>query len=253
MSPSSAPAIDPAPQRYWEIDALRGAAVVAMVGFHLMWDLFAVGLSSIDVFSGGWQAFARGIGSTFTLLLGLSAVLTDARYGGSHRARFVRRGVWVLAFGVLVSAGTYAAVGAAYVRFGILHLQGVLLLLMPLLLRLRAQQAAAVGVAMIAAGGLLSRFAVPWPWLLWLGLPPQGVDMVDYYPLLPWGGAALLGIAAGRWIYLRGRRPAVFDLFSLPSGTRMLGWLGRHSLALYLIHQPIIIGMLLALGFQLSA
>ncbi len=57
--------------RLWEIDVARGVAVVLMVYFHLMWDLQFLGLSSVNVFSVPWQAFARGIGSSFAFLMGL--------------------------------------------------------------------------------------------------------------------------------------------------------------------------------------
>lgn len=68
-------------ERLWELDALRGLAVVLMVVFHLTWDLQFLGLVAVDVFSRPWQIFARGIGSLFIFLLGVSLVLSSARDG----------------------------------------------------------------------------------------------------------------------------------------------------------------------------
>jgi uncharacterized membrane protein len=86
------------------------------------------------------------------------------------------------------------------------------------------------------------------PWLLWLGIRQMGRYMVDYYPLLPWFGVALLGVFFGLTLYPGGRpRFELADLspkFPLPA----LTFLGRNSLVIYLVHQPIILGALILLG-----
>ena len=82
-----------------------------------------------------------------------------------------------------------------------------------------------------------------------LGIYPKAIDMVDYYPLIPWFGVVLLGIAVGKWIYPNGTR-----LFSLPdlggnAISKALRYLGRNSLVVYLVHQPVLIGLLMAYTF----
>jgi uncharacterized membrane protein len=86
------------------------------------------------------------------------------------------------------------------------------------------------------------------PWLLWLGVKQLGRYMVDFYPLLPWFGVALLGVFCGLSLY-PGGIPR-FDLpdLSLKSPIRALSFLGRHSLVIYLVHQPIILGILVLVG-----
>ena len=104
--------------RLWEVDATRGIAVVAMVFFHLMWDLQFLSLSSVNVFSDPWQIFARSIGTTFTFLLGLSLWLVAARLPPVALWRYtVRRSVTLVGFGLLITLGTRLFVGDAYVRF----------------------------------------------------------------------------------------------------------------------------------------
>jgi uncharacterized membrane protein len=237
----------PIKQRIWEIDALRGLAVVAMIFFHFMWDLWFLGLTAQDITSNSWQAFARSIGGTFTFLLGVSLVLSDAnlRTKGidSFRAT-LKRGLMIFAFGLAISVGTYFFVGDSFVRFGILHHAGVALILAYFFLRLTAWLIGLTSIAIIAIGKYFESIAGPSAWLIPFGLVPPGTNMVDYYPLLPWFGVALLGVAAGKLFYASGRRFAFPDLSSL-TPIRWLQWLGRNSLVVYLAHQPILIGALM--------
>lgn len=248
--PQAEPAAD-LQQRLWEIDALRGLAVVLMIVFHFTWDLQFFGLAAVEVFSRPWQIFARGIGTTFTLLLGLSLALRHERGRLGPRYVLTRAGL-LLGLGLLISIATYAFVGAGYVRFGILHLLGAATLLAAPFLGAPAWQSLAAGAGMIVAGALLGRASAPFPWLIWLGLPQAGVTMVDYYPLLPWGGAALIGVALGRLGYRGGRRAFPLPAVGGSAPIRALSWLGRRSLPIYLLHQPLLIGLLLALGASAS-
>ena len=234
--------------RLWEVDAARGVAVLAMVFFHLMWDLQFFGLSSVNVFSVPWQIFARSIGTTFTFLLGLSLWLIATRLSPQTLWRYaIRRGVTILGLGLLISLGTWLFVGDAYVRFGILHLLGTMLVLSLLFVRAPVWLTFAVGLAMIIGGAYLSTLRAPFPWLTAVGVAQVGVEMVDYYPLLPWGGAALVGITCGRLAYPHGKRRVPLPELGTIAPVRALSFLGRHSLPIYLLHQPFLLGVLFAL------
>src|SRR5689334_15993286 len=131
-SPAAQPAKRLAPSaRIWEIDALRGVAVILMIYFHLMWDLQFNGMSQVNVFSAPWQFFARSIGTTFTFLLGLSLYLVSTRLPNQATLwRYsLRRGGTIFAMGMVVTIATFFALGDDYVRFGILHLLGLTLIL----------------------------------------------------------------------------------------------------------------------------
>ena len=85
-------------------------------------------------------------------------------------------------------------------------------------------------------------------WFVWLGWRPEGYGAVDYFPIFPWFGVVLLGIAIGNFVYSReGRRFALPDLGAwFPMN--LLQWLGKRSLFIYLIHQPIMFSLLTVLN-----
>jgi uncharacterized membrane protein len=237
--------------RLWEIDVLRGVAVVLMVCYHLIWDLAYFDLIAVDVAALRWQVVARSIGSLFLLILGISLTLRAAR--DPLLTRWVwRRGAVLFGLGMLITLATFLVIGESYVRFGILHaLGGALVLALPFV-RAPVWLSMLTALVLIATGAYLSFQAVAVPWLIWLGLPQTGVVMVDYYPLLPWAGVALLGVAVGNKLYPVGtRRFALRDRSGwLP--LRALQWLGRHALLIYLIHQPVLFGVL-SLSFAVAA
>ncbi len=251
-SAGDALSLNPPAARLWEVDALRGVAIVAMVYFHFMWDLFFFGIYQTNMLVGPWQWFARSIGSTFLFVMGLSATLTHARLARRMSRPFLwylARGLRIFSCGLLITIVTYVVLPQGFVIFGILHLLGVALVLIYPFLFAPRWLTLLVALAIIALGFQWYGRTVDTPWLLPLGLPPAGLYMSDYYPLLPWFGMALLGVVAGRAWYRNGQR--VFDLPDLSSNplVRGLRFLGRHSLVIYLIHQPILIGLLIALGY----
>jgi uncharacterized membrane protein len=79
-------------------------------------------------------------------------------------------------------------------------------------------------------------------------LKPAVFVTVDYFPLLPWLGVVSLGLFAGKILYTDYKRRYYLPDLSQSLLTRTFGFLGRHSLLIYLIHQPIIIIVLYLLG-----
>jgi uncharacterized membrane protein len=240
-------------RRFWEVDTVRGVAVVLMVFYHLVFDLSYFGAYSGYMYSGPWQTFARSIGSTFIFVLGLSLTL---RYGrlepklGSKQLfqKFLLRGAKLFGWGVVITIVTYFVIGRGFVVFGILHLLGLsTILAYPFLSRSRWTNLVA-GLVVIGLGMYVDNLRSPSLWLIWLGVRQAGRPMLDYYPLLPWFGVALLGVFVGFSLYPRGvPRFALPDL-SQTAPIRGLAFLGRHSLLIYLIHQPILLAILMLLG-----
>jgi len=237
--------------RIWEVDAARGLAVLMMAVYHTAFDLAAFGGWPIGVTAGGWRLFADATATLFLLLVGISLTLSAGwprpGLGRPFLAKQARRAAVIFGAGMLVTAVTLAAVPEAYIRFGILHLIGVsILLALPFVGRPRLALLGAAAV--LALGPLVSRPRIDGPWLLWLGVRPERFPTLDYRPLLPWFGVVLLGLALG-WLLYGRRRPASL----LPGWAGWPGWvplrfLGRHALPFYLLHQPVILGVLWGLG-----
>jgi uncharacterized membrane protein len=241
--------------RFWEIDALRGAGVVAMVSYHLLYDLALFGLYDVSVFRSGLGLFAgRAIGGSFIFLVGLSLTLSYSRSAkNTHPGRgpylkFLRRGVRICSYGMAITLATWLLVPEEMVVFGILHLIGFTVAVAYPLLRLTLANLV-LGFAAILAGLPLRPVNAGHPWFAWLGVEPD-FFMIDYWPVFPWLGVALLGVCAGNLLYPEGRRrftPAPGRIPKWPAATA-LAFLGRHSLAVYLLHQPLLIAALVLLG-----
>ena len=241
--------------RFWEVDFLRGIAIILMVLFHMVFDLNYFGVYEVEMSSGFWFYLARFTASLFLLLVGVSLSLSYSRarlLGQEDRFRFrlMKRSLWIFSLAMGVTLVTYLIIGRGFIVFGVLHLIGVSLLLAYPFLRLHGMNFI-LGLLFILIGLFLQSLSVDFSWLLWLGLAPMDFRSVDYFPLLPWFGVILMGVAFGDLFY-RGysRRIPVPDLAgsSLVSG---LAFLGRNSLAIYLAHQPVLIGLLYLGGVRL--
>jgi uncharacterized membrane protein len=238
--------------RYWEIDALRGVAIVMMVIYHLAYDLVLLGYYQASVVTGPWRVFARVTASLFILLVGVSLAIGFARRSRQERGwrlfnKYLVRGLKLLGWGMVITLVTWIYMGKAVIIFGILHLIGAVTILAYPFLSLGWANLP-IGVAMIALGIHLNQLPVSHPWLLLLGLRPRWLFQVDYFPLLPWLGVALLGVFIGQSLYPGGTRRFSLLEWDRKPGIRELVWLGHHSLAIYLIHQPILITVVSALG-----
>lgn len=241
--------------RFWEVDLLRGAAIVLMVLYHLVFDLNYFAVYDIDVSSGFWLAVARAAASLFLLLVGLSLTLSHSRarllgQEDRFRLRLLRRSAWILGLALGVTVVTYLFIGKGFIVFGVLHLIGLSLLLAYPFLRL--QRASIIfGLLFILLDIYIQNISVGFPWLLWLGLAPAGFYSVDYFPFFPWFGVILVGMGMGSLLYPGYRRRiAMPDLSSSPF-VRGLAFLGQRSVAIYLIHQPVMIAIMYLCGISL--
>lgn len=242
----------PTYQRLWEVDTVRGIAIILMICYHFIFDLAFFGAYAGNMYSPSWQLFARSIGTTFILVMGISLTLRYNRLEPEMDEKqlfaiYLRQGAIVFGWGMVITVVTYFVLDSGYVIFGILHLLGLSMLMAFPFLRSR-WASLVVGIIAVALGFYLNGLKVLNPWLLWLGVPQFGRHMVDYYPLLPWFGFALVGVSVGLTLYPQGaRRFSLPDLSHIPP-VRALGFLGRHSLLIYLIHQPIMLGILIVIG-----
>ena len=236
--------------RFWEVDVARGVAIIMMVVYHTTYDLEALGGYDIDATSGGWALFADATAGLFLLLVGVSLAISRARTtltGWRLFGKYLARGLRIFAYGMILT-GVFLVLDMGVVAFGILHLIGVSIILAYPFLKLRWTNLV-LGALIFAAGQyvLAQDLVSENYWLLPFGVVPEGVMMPDYRPLLPWFGVVLIGLFVGNVIYADGRKPASLPN-KAPLVARPLLPLGRNSLFVYLIHQPIVIAVLALTG-----
>ena len=232
-------------RRIAAIDAARGLAIAAMVVYHAAFDLSARNLIPVNVVSDpAWIVFARSIASSFLLLVGVGLVL--ATRNGLRVQPYLRRLGLIAGAACLVSLVTWWVEPDVFIFFGILHEIAVASVLALPFLWLPAWVVAPVAAAVVALPYLYTSPFFDWPPLWWVGLSATTPQTVDYVPIFPWFGVVLFGILIGRLL--------VADFLDSPftrwRPANRLGkaavWAGRWSLALYLIHQPILYGLLWA-------
>jgi uncharacterized membrane protein len=240
--PDASPA-PPAGARVAGIDALRGGALCLMFVYHFAYDLRVYRVIAADFeHDPFWLGLRAIIVSAFMALVGVSLVLADR--AGIARARFWRRIGVIAACAIAVSIASWIAFPHSFIYFGILHSIAVASVLAWPLVR-RPGMALVIGCVVIAAGVGWSNPAFDAAALSWLGFVTVKPATADYVPLAPWAGVALLGIALGH----RLARDAFRALAPVAAAPGWLRWLGRHSLAVYMVHQPILLGVLwLAFG-----
>lgn len=226
------------PGRIAAIDALRGVAIMAMIAYHFAFDLRFFGVTHTDFeHARSWLCARATIVSAFLTLVGISLALADANRVPFRR--YARRVARVAACALLVSVASYAMFPRSFIYFGVLHcIALVSLLAWPL--RGRPVIATALGIAIVTIGLTLSDAFFDPRWLSWIGLMTHKPATEDYVPLLPWAGVILIGIGAGHLLRKNGFAP-VAAFARLP---RWLAWLGRHSLAVYMLHQPVLLALL---------
>ncbi|MEX0853697.1 MAG: heparan-alpha-glucosaminide N-acetyltransferase [Bauldia sp.] len=225
------------------LDVVRGGALAAMVIYHFAFDVSAIGLSDADVVGDlGWRLFARSIAGTFLALVGVNLVLATRR--GLRLRSFLRRLALIGGAAALVTIGTYWFTPHAFVFFGILHAIALASVLALPFLRLPVWLVAGAAVAVVAAPALLSHPVFDAPALWWVGLSTVEPISVDYVPLFPWFGVVLFGVVAGRLLTERAGDSAFARRRPIGAGGRLVALAGRWSLAIYLVHQPVLVGAL---------
>ena len=225
--------------RIWELDALRGVCILCVLVVHFLFDLSFFG--GLDLTLPAWYVFIQEYGGAiFVVLSGVCVTL------GS---KSVRRGLIVFACGMLITAVTYGMYrlgmsGAdVVVKFGVLHLLGVCMLVYPAFKKLPPAALAVLGLLIAVTGYAIRGIIVPQRWLFPLGLTYEGFTSSDYFPLFPQLGYFLIGAAIGKTAY-REKRTLLPGSFQKTGIARFFCWCGRQSLFIYLLHQPIVYGLL---------
>ncbi len=228
-------------KRIWELDVLRGIWMILMFAIHAAYDLVvlfdAVDLKNPALFN--WSL--EWGGTLFLFISGTSATL------GRHP---VKRGLQVIGCGMIVTAVTVGmyllnfADRGIIIYFGVLQCLGCCMLLWPLFRKLPTPLLAVLGLALALLGlHFIDHIRVDFPWLIPFGVMFRGFSSSDYYPLLPNFGYFLMGAAMGKTLY-REKKSLLPNVNTQNPIIRFFTFFGKHSLILYMIHQPIIAGII---------
>lgn len=228
------------------IDEVRGFAIICMVVYHGAYDMITFLGVQIPFFHHPLMNFIRD-------LFAFGFIFISGAAGRFSRSN-LKRGAVCFGLGLLMSLVTAVVVPEEMIWFGILHCLGVCMMLFPVIVPLLDRLPAAIGCAVLlllflatyqlpeghlGIEGILS-FDLPAAayrseWLFWLGLPNPAFASSDYFPLLPWMFAFFLGAYFGR--YLKNGSP---PQWMKKTHLRPLAFVGRHTIWIYLAHQPVL-------------
>jgi uncharacterized membrane protein len=234
-------------ERFWEIDSMRGIAIVLMLSIHTVYDLMYFRAIPGMIGGGIWGTLSFLTASTFILLVGVSFSISYARTMEKRKnfwkayPKYLKRGLFIIAGGLLITISTTILLPGGYIIFGILHLIGTSIILAPFFYRF-GENNLYIGTLFFLFGVFLMGLSGP-GWLFPLGIHAEDFYSFDYEPIFPWFGMVLVGMSLGTFFYANGKRS--FIIFKKPGYMEnILGFLGRNSLLIYMLHQPILIGLI---------
>ena len=221
-------------QRIWEIDALRGLCIILMVLYHMLYDLeYLFGRSFISpnlpVFKLAVPLFA----GTFIFLSGVCTNFSRSSF---------KRGciLLIIAMGFTVVTFLYSPDEAIY--FGILHLLAACMILSrfigPVIKRLSIPALGVICAILLALGIWFSHITLPTNLLLVFGITKPSFATLDYFPLFPWLFVFIAGMNLGNKLY-RNKASRIHFPYRFP----VFSFCGRYSLWIYILHQPILLGV----------
>ena len=235
-------------QRRQSIDVYRGVAILAMAAYHATWDLNYYRIIEVGIgVDALWFTIQRSILTAFLLLVG--AGLWLAHKDGVDWRKFWKREAILIAAALGVSAVTWFQFGEYFAYFGVLHAIALSsLLALPLV---RAPLWAAIGVAIVFLflPAVVSADLFNTRWLAWIGFFTAVPETADLVPMFPWYGVVLVGLVGMR---LLDTAPA-FTWSSPALWARVLAWIGRWSLIIYLVHQPLLFGIITPIASWVDA
>lgn len=227
------------------VDGLRGIAIIAMVVYHFLFDAYFLRLFPVPIHDLPLVIFQRSIGTLFLLLVGVSMALSEQRNSEGY-LRYVKRFLFlgIIALGITLATFIYPSNG--FIQFGIIHFIAVATLITPLFLRLK-HLLLPIGLIIIGVGWWISSITIQNPYFFWVGLRTADYFALDHYPLLPWIGVVFIGVYIGQKLVEK-KLTNPHDFFSHP----VLVWLGKKSLMIYLIHQPLLVALILLIKQMLA-
>lgn len=224
------------------VDTWRGLAIIAMIIFHIAFGLSFLEIHTIHYYTGGWLVLARFAQISFLTLVGGSLFISFDK--ATHYSCFLkkqfRRALVILSSGLLLTLITFLWMPDIYIQFGILHLIAIGILITSLIIKWPVLLFF-LGTLILANTPLIQSAQVNHSLWAPIGLTPENYFTLDFFPIFPWLSVVFFGAVLFyflkyiNWLYCSCWQPYE---------NKYLAYLGRHSLMIYLVHQPIILGIL---------
>jgi uncharacterized membrane protein len=226
-------------ERFIEIDLIRGFALTMMIAFHLLWDLDYYGMSPLNQ---NIYDYGHAFPPVFFCLVGVCLVISSQH---KTRKQLIYRGTGILIIGILLTAFSKIIIPDKPITFGVLHCIGLSIIFSSFIVKKR-KNIMYFALIIITLGVLINNWNIQNPNIIQLAIGLHQQDFwrytVDYFPLLPWFGVVLFGMAIGDVLYRDGKRQFPFPDLKKYLPVRVVSALGKKSLLVYLVHQPIIVG-----------
>jgi uncharacterized membrane protein len=216
--------------RVWEIDMARGILIILMIILHTLFNLEYFYKKPINYSYGFVDMIRIIVASSFIFISGISTFFSRSS---------LRRGLIVLSTAIIITLATYILNKEEYIVFGILHMLAICMLISPALKKLKKRWLFILLVELILISLIISNIQVKSNYFFMFGLRNKDFISLDYYPLLPWSFFFVAGILLGKTIYREKK-----SIFSFQVKDNFISFLGRHSLLVYLIHQPVILAIM---------
>lgn len=231
--------------RIQAIDFVRGIDIIFMVLFNYSITLDYFNLIRIPSSSLYRYILPVSIASIFIFISGVTSYISYQKQKEKVTRKYLIRGIKLLFYAILITLFTYVFVPRNAIFFGILHFFAVTSFLIPVFIKYNKLNLIA-GLLFILSGVYLQQQTFGFSYFFWLGFIPENFSTFDYFPMIPWMGVILLGIYYGKYIAEKTQKIKFNSNFS-----NIFKFLGKHSLTVYLIHQPLLILFLIVFGFKL--
>lgn len=234
--------------RFWEIDLLRGIAIILMLIFHFIYDLNHLKIIYYKLWEGPFDYASKSIAAVFFILVGISLTISYNKTVGNLslsdiRRKFAIRGLKLLFLGFIITGVSWLIIPERFVIFGVLHCIGIsIILTIPFISYCKLN--VIIGGLLVSFGFILDYLTFGFSWLIPLGFVPPRYFSIDYFPLFPWFGVILIGLALGNYLYPGGQRRFQFSIDQVEGMPKRICFIGRHSLPIYFIHQPILFAII---------
>ncbi len=231
-------------KRYWEIDCIRGIAIILMITFHTLYDLQFLFNKNIFTKNNFWSIMPYCISGIFLTISGITLSINYQRKKYSKFTNILYRSSKIFLLGIIITLTTIFFDFGGKIYFGILHCISLATLLSYFFKHTTKKKLLFLGLIFLTVGIYVDQKFWIWhnPYFFWL-FPYYNFsigDMIDYYPLIPSFGFILLGLYIGKIFYKKTTKKVKLPIYPYYFFTKPLQYIGKYSLWIYMLHQPII-------------